>query len=171
MIASREYVKDLITKVLSRYTRGYCKLGFINNTTGSVNTSINPNGDIPFNKFLDGNLDYNLTNHSIKLKAGRSYNLKCVHHYTSGASYILGFYDLTNKKYLGTSMRVLGSVDESNLLEDIYTPETDCEVTARLYWSSANQATVMRVSAVNTSAVSLGLAKGSQEVVFMVVEI
>ena len=170
MIASREYVKDLICKVLSRYTKGYCKLGFISNN-GSTYVSVNPNSDIPFDKFLDGNLEYNLTNHSIKLKAGRSYNLKCIHHYNGGSSYIIGFYDLTNKKYLGTSMRVLGGNDESNLLEDIYTPEIDCEVTARLYWSSSSQATTMRVSEVNTSSQALGLAGGDQEVVFMVIEI
>lgn len=120
-------------------------------------------GDVvPFDEYYDGDLEYSLTNHSIKLKAGHTYkleaSLKCG--YTDQAptpshKNMIRFYNLSTGTWLPIASNA-SSMDEGQILNQIYTPTQDCEIQLRLAWSDPlNQNQQIRVTCYNGSAPGL----------------
>lgn len=174
------YVEDLSTIVnsisLSQKTVNsdldYCFVGFWNNTNSEVYATCTRGAAIPFNTKFEGNLDFNLTNKAIKLKAGHRYKL----HYqckqtdtTANGNHMERFYNETTSEWLKMACNC-DTPDETHTMEEIYVPTVDCEVSVRNCWSPLTSFS-MRVNCINTDATGPGLRKIDCESAFIVTEI
>lgn len=156
----------------------YCYLGFdVSSVTSEGIVSVPLNTAVPFNKMYNagGGAIYNLAQHTISLKAGKTYEL----HATTKArlaedTHIIRFYDVTNNKYLNNGVRTATS-DEFAVLTEIVKPMTDIEVSVRVAWTSkGNHIVQMRTCAVNNTADGHGISSSQtkmNEVFFIAKEI
>lgn len=94
---------------------------------------------IPFNKFKNGNMEYNIENCSVKLKAGKTYEISV--DYVVGQGMVNNIlYDITNQSYIGNFIKNSSKTDidlSSTSGAIIYTPETDCEIQVKASWISS----------------------------------
>lgn len=101
-------------------------------------TSIAYDTIIPFNKFKNGNMEYNIENCSVKLKAGKTYEISV--DYVVGQGMVNNIlYDITNQLYIGNFIKNSSKTDidlSSTSGAIIYTPETDCEIQVKASWIS-----------------------------------
>lgn len=106
----------------------YCCLTI---TTSEV-IDIVANTVIPFNTFRAGNMEYDINNHSIKLKAGKTYKISLDYTITDGFA-TTHIYNLTTKERIHTLVKV-GVNTESGISgcsgAIIYSPIVDCEIQA-----------------------------------------
>lgn len=138
----REHHEAIDEKVekIDKHTRyintelDYCCLGI----TVDSNISIEANMVVPFNTFKNGNMEYNINDCSIKLKAGKTYEISTDYNPVQGmVTNIL--YDKTNANRIGTFVKI--SPDAENGVSPgnavvIYTPATDCEIQVKATWLS-----------------------------------
>lgn len=172
-----EDLKPLVNKIsFSQQTINqdldYCFVGFWNSTNSAVTATCTRGAAIPFNTKFEGNLEFNSTTKAIKLRAGHTYLL----HYqckqtgnTANDNHMERFYNETTAEWLKVTCNCDTS-DESHTMEEIYTPQADCEVSVRNCWSSVASFN-MRVNCVNTTTAGPGLRTIDSESNFIVTEV
>lgn len=99
--------------------------------------AVEANVIVPFNTFVSGNMEYDTANCSIKLKAGKTYEIETDYSITNGfvTSQI---YDKTNNKILGTFVKNISTSLKTGATNSnvVYTPKTDCEIIVKASWVS-----------------------------------
>ena len=114
----------------------YCQLIMVL----SSNVALSAGSVIPYSKMTEGNMEFDSTKYSIKLKAGKTYELFADYRLSnSTAATSNNIYDITNGKALHNFIRASSNADST--LSDssgkvIYTPITDCEVVVNVQWCS-----------------------------------
>ena len=114
----------------------YCYLELNSESTNNIN--IVTDTVIPFNVFKNGNIEYNTENCSIKLKAGKTYEIN--------ANYVMAFgmvnnaiFDITNNINIKSFVTISTKTDIDLSPSDgvaIYTPSVDCEIQVKAIWAS-----------------------------------
>ena len=161
-------------------TLEYCALGFrhdaalIENAQRLITCKIN--NPLPFDECQENHdMDYDLTSHTITLKAGKIYRLYgyTKTHITEEDSHIIRFYNKTDGVYLNNSTRISIN-DNGNSLEEIVSPEKDIQVSLNIAWVVSGDSATMRVGCFNLNPNGLGLNpkyKMINEVTFSAIEI
>lgn len=140
-----EAIDDKVERIdkYQKYTNtelNYVILSFIGaSNSGVTNVTINKGEVIPFNKAYEGGIEYNLTTHTVKLKAKNSYRLlMAIKTMDTISSYC--FYNETTGKFLPPL--VDGATGNAqNIGEYVYTPEIDCEISIKMKFLAGGKTT------------------------------
>lgn len=128
------YVKDLsnIVDNISLAQKTVNKgLDYICLHVSNTATTLAANSIIPFSIVVDGNMETNSNNYSIKLKANKTYRISCDFLLDGSGYCYLILYDLTNATTLaglGKTASNYNTTNSDSSLDYIYTPTSDCEV-------------------------------------------
>ena len=99
------------------------------------NIELNNNQVIPFNIYNNGNMNYNIENYSILLKANKTYEISC-DFLTDGTGYTyIDIYDLTHDKVVTSFGKTAANYNTNNSNSCgncIYIPEEDCEIQIKM---------------------------------------
>ena len=105
--------------------------------------------NIPFNTFRQGTVEYDLTNHSFKLKAGKVYRLYFLARgwfiaddETKESSYRVEMKNITTGNYLPVG-RYVQVPNEYASCECIYSPEEDCEIVVQVSYDGGSAKTLI----------------------------
>lgn len=164
----KEKIKVVDTKVesIAKYQKyvntelDYCQLS-ISNTTNTYKLYENP--IFNFDTLVYGNnMEYDLTNHSISLKAGKTYNITVNCMLDNNATYInYRVYNMNTDEKLLSNINIFGCIwgkevsgTSDSDIDFIYKCDEDCEIIIKSDMPSSNTAVTLRYAVLTVQEIN-----------------